>query len=111
MIVRLIIGALVSAVILMGWGFLFWAVLPLHQRVMHALPNEQRTLLGLAEDIHTSGVYLAPWRAEPGNDPGENKEAEETWKRKQSEGPIVQIIYRKDGTDPRSPITYALGFA
>jgi hypothetical protein len=103
---RVVIAAILAAVVLMAWGMVFWAVSPLPYVVFHPLPNGDALAGTLKENIPESGVYFYPFQ-----DPSVRGEAAEALMAKHRQGPLVQVFYRKDGVDPLSPETYALGFA
>lgn len=107
--VRLVIGALLSAVVLFVWGVLFWVVSPLRFGVLRPLPRDEEVIGLLDRILPHSGVYLSPF---PDEDrfTADPKEAREEFLRRQHQGPLVQITYRKGGADPTSPATLALGF-
>ena len=48
--IRLIFGAVLSAVVLFAWGFVFWAVSGIMYRFIHRLPNEDEVVPGAAKD-------------------------------------------------------------
>jgi hypothetical protein len=107
MFLRVVIGAFLAALVLMAWGFVFWMFLPFGKAVLQRLPGEEAVLKTLRENIPATGIYIYPSMEEAGG----SKEAQETMMQKQVAGPLVEIIYRKDGLDPLSPSTYGLGLA
>jgi hypothetical protein len=107
--IRLVIGALLSAVVLFAWGFLFWVVSPLRNGILRPLPGDEAVIGLLEKNLPNSGVYVSPF-------PDENrftadpKEAREEFLKRQRQGPRVQISYRKGGVDPMSPAVLGLAF-
>ena len=58
--VRVVIAVVLSAVVQMAWGTLFWAVLPFSQTIVQELPDEGRVMAALRETVKESGHYFAP---------------------------------------------------
>lgn len=100
---RMLLGAIVGAVVLFVWGGIFWAVLPLGQRVVAPLPNEDAAMASLQETPLKSGVYYAPYPEDPTTmDPA--------YLERHKRGPIAMIFYRAGGVDPTDPLYYVKGF-
>jgi len=104
---RFILGALLSAVVLFVWGFIFWTQLPMMDLMFPALPNES-SLDQALKDIPASGEYLFPeWHAAKGKtDTPEGK----IWDAKVRQGPVGRIIISKEGASPMDPKILVLGF-
>jgi len=99
---RTILGAVVGGVVLFVWGFIFWAVLPFGNQVVLPVANEGVVAEVLGQNIAASGVYYIP---------GEGaQEMTEAWQEKHKAGPVVQIFYRREGSDPNGPMFYLRGF-
>jgi hypothetical protein len=107
--IRLVIGALLSAAVLFLWSILFWIVSPLRYAVLRPLPGDEAVLALLDRSLPQSGVYLSPF---PDEDrfTADPKEAKEEFLKRQRQGPQVQISYLKAGVDPLSPALLGLGF-
>jgi len=107
--IRLVLGALLSAVVLFVWGALFWVVSPLRFGVLRPLPRDEAVVGLLEQNLPHSGVFLSPF---PDDDRfnADPKEAKEEFQKRQRKGPLVQISYRKGGVDPMSPAVLAFGF-
>jgi hypothetical protein len=106
---RLLIGVLLSAVVLMAWGFVFWMVLPFAPNVMQRLPDDERIARALSEAGTPTGTYFYPYpdrEAMSGKDP----EAQQAFIRKHSGGPLMQISYRREGVQAMDPAYFAVGF-
>jgi hypothetical protein len=101
---RLLIGALLAAVVMFVWGFFFWTVLPQKFSVMRPLPDGDEVAATLKKGLPESRVYLWPF-----GDCSETSEMEEL-ARRHEEGPLVQITYRKDGVKMMNPAVFAAGF-
>lgn len=106
---RLLIGALLAAVVLFVWGALFWVVLPLRFAVLRPVPGDEAVVSLLKKSLPQDGVYLSPFPDEE-RFTADPKEAGAEFSRRQQEGPVLQITYRKDGVSPRSLAAFALGF-
>jgi hypothetical protein len=107
MFLRVVGGAVLAAVVLMAWGFVFWLFLPFGKAVLQKLPGEEVVVKTLKENIPRTGVYTYPSRENTSS----SVEAQDAIMKQHLAGPIVEIIYRKEGLDPLSPSTYGWGFA
>lgn len=97
-----VIASLFSALVLLLWSVLYWIILPIPTSTTLAIPQEERLLAKLKEDLPESGVYFYPSLPERAFEP------ELTQKFKQ--GPLLQIFYQKDGYNPFSISQILLGF-
>ena len=88
--VRVIIAVVLSAVVQMTWGFLFWAVMPFSQTIVQELPDEGRVMAALRETVKESGHYFAPHPSRGKDSQGEKAVMEEI-----RQGPLVEIVYQK----------------
>src|SRR5436305_10259303 len=100
--VRLLVGAVLASLVLFGWGFLFWVTSPLRYTVLKTIPNDEKVVSVLQENLRESGVYLSPFEDESRFNE-DRKTAEKELLEKHRKGPLVEVIYRKDGVDPMSP--------
>jgi hypothetical protein len=103
---RVVVAALLSAVVLFLWGFVFWTVLPFSNMVLKPLPSEEAVVQALKDNVPETGVYFFPFCEECSS-----PEAQEEAMKRHREGPIAQVIYRKDGVDAMSPTVFAGGFS
>lgn len=94
-------GAVLAAVAMFLWGFLYWSVSGISTRVLHPVPDEMALAQKLAEVLPRSGGYMLPFPA--------NTSTEEFMKRLAS-GPLVQILYNRDGADPLQASVFVYGF-
>jgi hypothetical protein len=99
---RVVIGALLSAVAVFLWGFLYWNVLPLRKSVYQPIPGEARMAEGLRSALPETGVYELPTQLS-----GESMDA--ALKRYEA-GPIAEIIFLRDGAKPYAPSRFIGGF-
>jgi hypothetical protein len=107
MIVRVVIGAILGAAVLMGWGAAFWIFLPFGGQVMHSLPHSDVVVRELKEANTESGFYVAPGM----QDPKASQEDQKAIKEKYKEGPVLYMTYRKDGVDLDDTMVYKQGAA
>ena len=103
--VRVVIAVVLSAVVQMIWGFLFWAVLPFSQTIVQELPDEGRVMAALQETVMESGHYFAPHPSRAKSSAGE-----EAFLKEHRRGPLVEIVYQKDGVDPMDARYLGVGF-
>lgn len=99
---RIVVGALLSAVALFVWGFLYWNVFPFQAQVFQRVPDEPALAAQLSSALPESGVYFIPSPA-----PGE---AMEPVLQRFTAGPIAQMIFLREGAAPVSPGKFLAGF-
>ncbi len=99
---RLVLGALVSAVAVFFWGFIYWNILPLRNNTYHPVADEAGLAAGLRAALPATGVYELPRQAA-----GETEEAALD---RYKAGPIAEIIFLRDGAAPYAPSRFILGF-
>lgn len=107
--IRLIVGAVLSAVVLFAWGFVFWYSSGIMYRFMHPVTDEAEVTQVLQKNIPESGAYIIPF-PEPDAMSGANREKAAALLSSRLKGPIVEIAYRKEGLDPTSPNELVAGF-
>jgi hypothetical protein len=110
MALRVIAAAVISAVLMFFWGFVYWGpVLNMTSRLMDTLPEE--TELDVVAPLRATntpdGMYVYPG---PLADPSDNV-AEKAWEKKLAEGPGFHMAYRQGGISPYDPKMFAMGFA
>jgi hypothetical protein len=103
MAVRVVIGAIVGGIVLFLWGFLFWAVLPLGTKAVDPLPNEKEVTALLQKSITASAVYVFPAPADP-------EVMDEDFLARHKAGPVGQLFYQQQGSDPMAPTYLVRGF-
>lgn len=106
MLFRVLLAAVVSAVLIFVWGFLFWGVLGVGQKFLAPLPAELDLLAVLRGSQAESGMYIYPMPLEMGN-----PEAEAEFRKKHEEGPLLQLAYQREGARPMAPAMFAQGLA
>jgi hypothetical protein len=106
-------GALLAAVVLMVWGAVFWMVLPFHHFVLKPLPGGDAVVKAMKENIPETGVYLYPWcdgTCDGTASESQRAAVEERLMKQHREGPLVKVVYHKEGLDPMQPATFVNGF-
>ena len=101
---RVLLAAVLSAVLMFAWGFLFWVVLGFSEQLMKPLPAELDVLASLRQAGTTSGMYVYPSPVDM-ND----AEAKQDLEAKHLEGPILQLAYQAEGGPMMPPSKYAQG--
>jgi hypothetical protein len=96
-------GAGLSAVALMVWGYLFWAVSPLPFAVLKPLPDEEAVMKVVRDTQLVTGVYNFPGQVE-----GQGMDG--AFFEKTKSGPIGQIFIRREGYNPLNPLYYVAEF-
>lgn len=114
---RFLLGVLLTAVIMFGWGFLFWALGPLflppeyqldELGVFRPLPETKaEAIVTVLKDANLpSGTYLYPYPYPPEFmklPEEERKTLEKQMEEKHKEGPLLEITYRYPGVDAMDP--------
>ncbi len=98
----LVIGSLFASLALFIWSLIFWGVFPFAGWVQRPLPDEAAVVIPkLREHLPASGYYRypAPKRAASA---AEQQAASELYQRRQLEGPLFELIYRRQGINPLS---------
>jgi len=104
--VRVLVGALLAAVILFAWGAVWWMALPFWTWATHSVPNDDAVVAVLQMNLPESGTYFSPYR-----DANATPEQDKVLMERHLRGPLVEIIYIKEGLDPMTPVALAAGFA
>lgn len=99
---RTLLGAIVGGVVLFVWGFIWWDLLPFGRGVMMTAPNEDAVLETLKENFPASGMYFLPGEG--------HEEGSAAWVAKVKAGPVAQVFYRREGSDPMDPMYLVRGF-
>jgi hypothetical protein len=108
--IRLFVGALLSAVVLFLWGFVFWSASGIMYQFMHPLPDEDQAVQLFQNQQLESGTYLLPFPDRAAMN-GTDKEKEGAFLARRVKGPVAEIIYRKEGApSPGNPQVLAVGF-
>jgi hypothetical protein len=106
MLLRIGIGAMLAAVVLMAWGFVFWDLLAVPDSVLRPLPAGESLTRELRTSPLTTGVYLSP---HPPTGPHRTAESWAAFDKQCREGPLLYLFYRREGAAPMNVTTYARG--
>ncbi len=109
MAVRVVTAAILSAILMFFWGFVFWGpVLNMTAKLMSPLAeNVELDVIAPLRGAQTpDGMYVYPG---PLKDQGD-KAAEEAWMKQVEAGPLMRLAYRQQGFSPTDPTLYAKGF-
>lgn len=101
---RVLVAAVLSAVLMFVWGFLFWGVLDVGSKLMKPLPAELDVLASLRKAGTASGMYVYPMPVDPSDEL-----ANEVYSAKHLEGPILQLAYQAEGGPVMPPLMFAQG--
>jgi hypothetical protein len=108
--VRLVLAAFLAGVLQFGWGFYFWALSPMSKAMIGKLADEDKVVEALKSANPETGMYFVPFADSEGMS-GDNPEACEAFQKRHAEGPLVQVMYRKEGAACMDPKQMGLGFA
>jgi hypothetical protein len=104
------VGALLSAVVLFVWGYVFWFASGIMVQFMHPMPEEDDVVHLFQKNDLESGTYLIPFPDLAALN-GTDKERQAVYMARRVKGPLMEIIYRKDGAaSPTNPLILARGF-
>ncbi len=95
------LGGFLAAVLIMIWGFVFWAT-PISSGVVKTGASEGILGPALSQSLPGDGVYVLPSMGEPYD--------EEAWRQAHRAGPLAMVFYRSEGSDPMAPGIYLKGF-
>lgn len=109
---RIIIGALIGAVIAFAWSFVSWMVLPWHDATMNKFSNQEFVSWVMKENAPKSGVYIAPYHESDTIDltPDEIKHNIDAQKNAMIKGPFIFAQINLKGMDPTNPMVYIYSF-
>jgi hypothetical protein len=110
MAMRVLGAAVLSAVLMFFWGFVFWGpVLNMTAKLMSPLPvaAELDTLAPLRANNVPDGMYVYPGPLADLND----EAADAAWTKKIEEGPVFHMAYHQNGISPMDPMMFAKGLA
>lgn len=94
-------GAVIAAVAIYLWGFLYWGASPFPYMAWHETPDDKAAGQALLAHFPDSGVYYVPGN---GNPPEERAALYDT-------GPTGFVILDRDGRPEFEPIIMGQGFA
>src|SRR5688500_2532321 len=105
MALRVGLAAVLSAVLMFFWGFVYWGRVPhMTSRLMDTLPEETQldVVAPLRGGNTPDGMYVYPG---PLADMG-NEEAVKAWEKKLAEGPVFHMAYHQAGVSPMDPLIF-----
>lgn len=110
MAVRVVVAAVLSALLMFTWGFVFWGPVMINatSRLMAPLPPEaERDVLPPLRSAQTpDGMYVYP------GPPKDNlKKSMSEWEEKLKVGPVIHMAYHREGVSPMDPMMFAKGLA
>lgn len=102
---KMILGAVVGAVVYFAWGMVSWMALPWHDATMRSLPEEQLLTDTMRVVVKEPGVYYFPSGRTPEGrmDPAQYAE-------KYKRGPAGFMAFSPGGTEPMSGGTLVVSF-
>ncbi|MGH7570327.1 MAG: hypothetical protein ACREMK_00595 [Gemmatimonadota bacterium] len=99
---RLLVAALLAAIVVTLWGAVSWMVLPWHHMVLDGIPDGEAVTQALGERVTGSGVYHYP-----GPEDGDS----DAWVERYRRGPNISFLaWSATGSDPWSPWFLVAGF-
>ena len=110
MAIRVILAAVISAVLMFFWGFVYWGpVLNMTSRLMATLPEdvELDVIAPLRAGNIPDGMYMYPGPVADVSD----EAAVEASKKKMAEGPVFHMAFHQAGVSPMDPVMFAKGLA
>jgi hypothetical protein len=108
MAVRILASAVLSAIVMFFWGFVYWGpVLNVAHRITAPLPADAEldVLAPLRRANTPTGMYVYPAPVDMGDDAAVKAHGE-----KMTEGPIIHMAYASGGAAPMDPVMFAKGF-
>jgi hypothetical protein len=110
MALRVIAAAFLSAILMFGWGFVYWGpVLNMTSRLMAMLPEDTEldVVAPLRAGNTPNGMYVYPGPLADMSDQAAAKE----WEQQLAEGPVFHMAYHRAGISPMDPMMFVKGFA
>jgi hypothetical protein len=102
---KLIVPALITAVVVFVWMFISWSVIGWHDTDMKTI-KDQSIIEQMKESLTEPGIYLYPGQPESETDAGM-----EEWIEKFNAGPVVSfMVYHTNGFDPMNPMLFLKSF-
>jgi hypothetical protein len=110
---RLIIAAIVGAIIVFVWGGLAWMALGIWDDSVENLRPSDAVMAAISENVTESGVYVFPPEPEVDdpNDDAAMTAATEAWMARKAEGPTGVLLVHPRGVKGSMPMMYGMGFA
>ena len=93
---RIVLAALLGAVVYFIWQMLTWMVIPLHGPTVSGLPDESAVRDLLMEQSLDAGVYLVPYGTDE-----QMMDPDSEFAERHREGPLFAIFYVRCGIATR----------
>lgn len=107
---RILLSALLAAVAIFIWGFIYWAAIPFGPSTIKQIPNEDSVRSSLSGSLTESGAYAFPMMDMKEQDKEKRDAAEKNWREKYKAGPRGMVFYVKEGGEPMAPPQLVWGF-
>lgn len=103
---RQLLAALVGAIVMFFWGFVFWAASPLPFVIMKNTEQEESFVASIPTHFPESGVYFFPGMPSDHTD----QAALDDMMKRHVDGPIGMVFVRTPGVNPMSFGVMGVGF-
>ena len=103
---RVLLAAVISAVLMMGWGFLYWGVFNAPSKFLDPVPLPIETSSEIKAMLPKSGMYVYPFPPKMSDAQGQV-----IFKTKHENGPLMRISYQLEGGPAMPATTMVKGFA
>jgi hypothetical protein len=107
MFLRINLASLLSAVVLMLWGYLFWVMLGAAEFLLYPIPPSDPLTNALKAKNLTTGVYV--WPARPDGETSKDPRRWNAYVEQCRRGPLVHMFYSRQGAEPMSTTLFARG--
>ncbi|CAN5336509.1 hypothetical protein BH24PSE2_BH24PSE2_24470 [soil metagenome] len=97
---RVTIGAVLAAIAMFIWGFMFWGVSPLPYSVLERVADDAETQAALLDHFPASGAYLIPG----------NMSEEAVYTELHEAGPVAFVQFSREGRPVMAPSVFLYGF-
>ena len=101
---RILSAAVAGAVVYFVWQMATWMFLPIHGHTVNAFPDEDAIRDALTAQNLETGLYSAPFGSDE-----EMMDPESAFTKKHQAGPIFNVFYRKEGSEPMPPLMMVTG--
>ena len=107
---RMLIAILVGTVLAFGWGGRAWTS-GMYDFAFKPLPDGAAVAAGIDSSVTADGAYLYPAPpATAGLSPQQATIANDTYVAEHRHGPVLMVLFRREGVDPMSRTVLARGF-
>jgi hypothetical protein len=103
---RIIIAALISAILMFAWGFLYWGVFNVGGKILKPVPMEIETIDALKRMLPGSGMYVLPFPEDFSDQQGQI-----LFKNRHNAGPLFRLAYQAEGAPMMPTSKMVQGFA